>query len=440
MSEKNRSGRGSRSALLLSLVLAVIAAALIVGGVWLVTLGGSVYYVVAGLATATTAWLVFTGCDGRAMATYLGLLALTAVWSVWECGLNVWGLQARLFAPVVLGYWICFPALRPILRVGLPTVALLAVGAVSLPQGFAAPDDPSAPRTPSGGKAGEWRHYGQDLAGTRFSRLSQLTPANVGNLKQAWVYHTGATKGMGFEATPLMVDDTLYLCSPNSVILALDPDTGARRWQFDPKIDSPPAPACRGVAFFEATADTAPCAKRIIFGTADARLMAVDSRTGLLCPGFGQAGTVDLKQGMGNVERGYYYITSAPTIVNGIVVLGGWILDNQHVGEPSGVIRGFDAITGAFVWAWDIDRPNSNAMPEPGKTFSLGTPNSWGPMSGDEALGAGLCPYWQQHTRLFGGQAVSRQRTLFKLGCGSGLAYRQASLELPDRPPRFVGL
>ena len=337
------------------------------------------------------------------MVVFLCLFILTAAWALWESGLDAWGLQARLLAPAVLAYWIVFPALRTSLRIGLPALALIGLIAVSLPDRPALADSAPAPRVLADAQASEWRSYGHDLAGTRFSSASQLTPGNVGNLKQAWVHHAGVAKGMGFEATPLMVDDTLYLCTPNNIVLALDPDTGARRWQFDPRIDSPPAPACRGVTYFEASADNAPCARRILFGTADARLMAVDSRTGQACSGFGSAGSVDLKQGMGVVERGYYYITSAPMIVNGIVVLGGWILDNQHVGEPSGVIRGFDARTGAFVWAWDMDRPDWSGMPGPGKTFSRGTPNAWGPMSGDEALGLVFAPIGNSTPDYWGG-------------------------------------
>src|SRR6185503_15288249 len=115
-----------------------------------------------------------------------------------------------------------------------------------------------------------------------------------------------------------------------------DPETGARRWQYDPKVNAPPAGACRGVAYHVVPNATGACATRIIFGTVDARLMAIDAKDGRPCRDFGTNGAVDLKKGLGSVISGYYYISSAPTIVGGKVVIGGWVTDGQFVGEPSG--------------------------------------------------------------------------------------------------------
>src|SRR3546814_6357477 len=96
--------------------------------------------------------------------------------------------------------------------------------------------------------------------------------------------------------------------------------------------------------------------------TVDARLIALDAVTGARCPGFGRNGQVSLLEGKGDVEKGYYFVTSPPALVRGKLVLGGWVTDGQHVGEPSGVVRAYDAVTGAFSWAFDAGRPDFHGM------------------------------------------------------------------------------
>lgn len=393
---------------LLAIVMAVIAALLIAGGGQLLFLGGSPYYLVAGLMAGATAFLSFRG-DRRAIWIYGALLLLTLVWALWESGGNIWGMQARLFAPLVLGLWVGWPLIR---LAGPKRLAIAAAVLIALPAallGFAnraqtvdaAAPPPSAPS----GSPGEWHHYGQDQGGSRFSGLTQINASNVGKLKQAWVYRTGVNRSeIGFEVTPLMIGDSLYLCTSNNVIIALDAESGKQRWRFDPKADAPPLAACRGVAYFEVPQGSGACARRIIFATTDARLMAVDAADGRPCEQFGANGTVDLKRGMGAIKRGYYYVSSAPALVRGKVVVGGWVMDNQEVGEPSGVIRAFDATTGQFGWAWDMDRPDDPNEPAEGRTYSLGTANSWAPISADEELGLVYIPtgnatpdYWGGH-------------------------------------------
>src|SRR3546814_8438604 len=95
---------------------------------------------------------------------------------------------------------------------------------------------------------------------------------------------------------------------------------------------------------------------------------------------------------MGDVEKGYYFVTPPPALVRGKLVLGGWVTDGQHVGEPSGVVRAYDAVTGAFSWAFDAGRPDFHGMPPEGQEFTHGTPNSWAPMSADEKLGLVYVP------------------------------------------------
>jgi membrane-bound PQQ-dependent dehydrogenase (glucose/quinate/shikimate family) len=217
----------------------------------------------------------------------------------------------------------------------------------------------------------------------------------VSGLKVAWIYRTAdlptaadATASFTFEATPINVGQTLYLCTPYSKVIALDADTGKPRWRFDPHVrtSGTMAHVCRGVAYFE-KADAPECPRRILAATIDARLMALDADTGSVCNTFGTDGFVNLKDGMGFVRPGYVHTTSAPTVTHGLVVLGGLVLDGQEVGEPSGVVRAFDATTGKLAWAWDLGRPGVHGEPPPGGSYTRGTPNAWAPFSADEALG-----------------------------------------------------
>src|SRR5215211_1387382 len=89
-------------------------------------------------------------------------------------------------------------------------------------------------------RAGEWRSYGRDPGGSRYSPLTQITRDNVGRLAEAWVYHHGepvpeaGREGPAFESTPLLVGNLLYVTSPRGRVIALDPESGAERWVFDP--------------------------------------------------------------------------------------------------------------------------------------------------------------------------------------------------------------
>ncbi len=251
---------------------------------------------------------------------------------------------------------------------------------------------------------GEWLHYGNDLGGSRYSPLDQITPANVSGLKQAWVYRTnpGETLKTHLQVTPLMVGDALYVCTATNQVIALDAETGAQRWRWEPPAPNDRRRTCRGVTYYKVPNGVGACAERIFSTTARAQLVALDARTGKPCEGFGTAGLVDLKTGMGEVKPNYYYVTSAPVIIRGRVVMGGWVADNQHVNEPPGVIRAYDAMTGAFSWAFDPGRPEYHGEPLPGETYTLGTPNSWAPMSADETLGLVYAPMGNATPDYFG--------------------------------------
>lgn len=403
-------------ALVMGAILVVIGAVLALGGVWLVLLGGSPYYLAAGAALVASGILIATG---RVLGVWLyaALFVATVIWALWEAGLNGWALLPRVLGPFILLLAVlgCAPRLtpRPQTRKLAGLIAAIASGvmvlgllAVLLTPSSRAGDLPRADRPVAAGDAAgaDWRAYGGTYGAQRYSSLAQLTPGNVGRLKRAWIFHTGdlpATKTArdmyGAETTPLKVGDTLYLCTPKNIIIALDPASGAERWRFDPKVDDKHIPytaACRGVAYYEVpgAAPAAACARRIVEGTLDARLIAVDATTGRPCADFGFGGQVDTAQGIGEHAPGMFSITSAPTIVRGVIVTGHQVLDGQKRDAPSGVIQGFDAVTGKLRWAWDMARPDRSGAPAPGETYTRGTPNMWTTASGDEALGLVYLP------------------------------------------------
>lgn len=393
--------------------LGLIGGVLLAGGGWLLIVGGSAYYILAGLTLTAVAILLWNGRAAAALL-YAGLLVATVLWAVFESGLDRWALMARLVAPAILGLPFLLPSLRG--RTGwdrvagsTPAIVLLLVGAVVLaPSVSAGPGRVHAPSAPGIQAQGEdWLTWGGDNGGARFSKLDQITPANVGRLQVAWTYRTGVPadgKLGNLEVTPLKVGERLFVCNNMSMVDALDPETGKRLWRFDPKIDVRPIPSrtCRGVAYYESASRV--CPQRVIAAAFDAKLWALDARTGQPCSDFGQGGMVDLSRGMGPVGGGYYYVTSAPTIVRGKIVVGGWVMDGQKTNSPSGVVRAYDAVTGGFAWAWDLHKPYDHAQPPAGQTYTLGTPNSWAPMSGDEDLGLVYLPTGNATPDYYGAQ------------------------------------
>ena len=389
---------------MLGALLLAIGVAIALGGVRLLILGGSPYYLAGGLATAAAGWLTWRGRVAGGLI-YAAFLLATLLWALWEAGLDGWQLMPRMVGPAVFGLAFFLPGIRRAMgrKALAPALLGLTMIAITLGTGLrSGPDDVAAVSLPAQtvatpGNDGEWAAFGRDAAGTRFSPLAQITPANVARLEPAWTFRTGVVQGKmksPLEATPIMVGGLLTLCTQTNVVIALDPETGREVWRFDPKVDPTGASTvttCRGVAHHSAPG-AADCPERIITATFDARLIALDARTGKLCSGFGNGGTVDLKQGLGEVLPGFYYVSSAPTIVRGKIVLGGWVADNQSTDEPSGVIRAFDAVTGAFDWAWDAGNPVNAKGPPPGQWYTRSTPNSWAPMSGDEALGLVYVP------------------------------------------------
>lgn len=254
----------------------------------------------------------------------------------------------------------------------------------------------------------EWPQVGGNAGGQRWSPLSDIRKDNVAGLQPAWTYHHGdfskgnSTHGAtAFQATPLLVEGTLYFCTPYNRIIALDAASGAERWKFDPKakLDGVYAPVCRGVAYWkdaQQPASAAECRERIYEATLDARLLAVDAKTGKPCAGFGKAGAVNLLNGLGDVGLAEYYSTSPPLVIRDVVVTGAFVKDGQRTTAPSGALRAYDARSGELRWVWDPVPPGSKAVSaedlRQGGTLTPGTPNVWALMSADTENGLIYAP------------------------------------------------
>lgn len=254
-----------------------------------------------------------------------------------------------------------------------------------------------------------WESWGGDPGGSRFSPLREITPDNVGNLVRAFEFHTGdvaarpseVMRRTKFQATPLFVEDSLIFCSPFNEVIALDPGTGAQKWRYDPKIATNQRPAnryvCRGVTYWidEKAPAGAACRSRIFMGTNDVRLIALDARTGIPCPGFGNGGEVRPEIGMALDWPGEFQITSPPAIGRDVVVIGSAIGDNRRVDAPSGVVRAFDARTGSMRWTFEPLKRGG---------IEAGHANVWAPMSVDAARGLVFLPTSSPSPDFWGGK------------------------------------
>lgn len=420
-------------------------------GVWLIALGGSVYYLVAGALLAIGAGLAWRGRDRIALSLFAAAFLLTLAWSLIEIGGKGWpaawgidlagraGLMAGLLAAVAVAYllWRSPPRSTPRRTAFAGVAAAVAVAALVFiswerteqPSRGAAPA--AGPRIDAGGivagagasqEAGaDWTAYGGALGGRRYSTLRQISTANVSELAEAWTFRSGDLNpeaGRVFyssQNTPIKAQDFLYTCTPTNRVFALDPGTGEVRWSHDPKVpadtmESLFTAACRAVGYHDDAAAAgrpeaiarmpavagvigpvprggSQCHRRVFVATADGRLLALDAVGGFLCPEFGEGGVVDMTADMGLREKGFASNTSGATVVGDLLILGQQVSDNQRRDAPSGVVRAYDARTGELRWAWDALRPDAQATLAPGEIYPRGTPNVWNIISADESLG-----------------------------------------------------
>lgn len=450
MKSVQRASRASTFILLgLGVIIALLGLALAAGGLRLISLGGSWYFLIGGLAMAVSGLLIALRKPAGA-GLFAAFLVVTAIWAVADSGLVFWPLFSRLFM---------FSAIGVVVALAYPLLARSAgrtpgrgaygiAGALALLVAIAAGNmfvaHPSVAPTGSGPgltpvdpahAQKDWGHYGNTEGGSRFAALDQINRSNVDQLKVAWTYHTGdvaISDGNGAEdqLTPLQVGDKVFICTPHNNLIALEADTGKELWKNEINAQSKVWQRCRGMAYFDATREivqpTQPnstpiiaasvpagmnCQRRLLTNTIDARLIAVDADTGEFCRGFGNNGQVDLKAGLGEVPDSYYQLSSAPLMAGTTVVVGGRVADNVQTDMPGGVIRGFDVITGAMRWAFDPGNPQDKQAPADGKTYVRSTPNSWAPMSYDPAMNTVFLPMGSSSTDIYGVERTKLDHT-----------------------------
>ncbi len=267
---------------LLGILLLIMGLALLAGGIKLSMLGGSLYYLLAGIGITLTGILLLA-TRSAALGLYALVLFASTAWALWEVGLDWWQLVPRLALLFGLGIVMLLPWFRrPLLRgqpaplgTGALSIAVVLAGATAVASQFTNPGEikgqldrdavPGMTNTAPAQPDGDWNSYGRSAFGDRYSPLAQITPENAHTLEPAWTYRTGDIPGPGdpgettAENTPLKVNGMLYVCTPHSQVIALDPDTGKEIWRFDPKLSTQKAEnfkgwahmTCRGVTYHD---------------------------------------------------------------------------------------------------------------------------------------------------------------------------------------------
>lgn len=297
---------------------------------------------------------------------------------------------------------------------------LLLLGSLVLLNGC---DRPPPPVAIVPGPTAAWPAWGGTPGGGHFTPLAQITAGNLASLEVAWVHRSGDYRegpnlgtddidmqttlpGSSFQATPIVVEDTLYYCTPFNRVYALDPETGAERWVFDPGVDISKTKVtnCRGVSSWidsEAPAD-AVCRHRIFAPTLDARIIALDGKTGERCAAFSGDGQIELTRDLSTHQPGDYAITSPPAIIGDTLVTGAFVIDAWDTTVPAGVVRAFDVRNGDLRWAWNPVAPGRAAVTADGD-YVPGTTNVWSVISVDEALGHVYVPTGNSSPDYYGG-------------------------------------
>lgn len=410
-----------------SIVMAILGIALLYMGGALIAAGGSPAYAAIALVVLATAVLLFLK-KKAALTVYALLMWAILIWIISEVGFDKWQWIPRgdLFA--LLGFWLALPwVVRPLYQAqdakstrrfhpflgGTVGVMMAMVVAIMFYDPYPVKgeiDSPVAART-ADSAGDDWVAYGGTNEGQRFSQLSQIDAKNVKKLSVAWEYHTGDLRDplkdaseYTFEATPLKVNNRVYLCTAHNEVHALNPETGAVEWKFAREKDRSymqQHQTCRGVSYYAADASPAnasgaaqQCEKRIITATADAKLVALDADTGKLCADFGDNGVVDLSANMGAIRPHALMQTAAPLVAGNLIVVGGSVMDNGfNDGNPSGVIRAYDVHTGKLVWNFDPANPEQTQPIAADQSYPQDTPVAWVGLSADVKNGLVYVPF-----------------------------------------------
>jgi quinoprotein glucose dehydrogenase len=297
--------------------------------------------------------------------------------------------------------------------IGLPLLAGCSPDSAVPGQGELAPPADPARRV-------EWPVHGGDQGAQRYSPLEEITPNNVGSLQLAWEWRTGERELFddegtrirpgSFEATPIMLADTLYLSTPYHHAVALDAASGRELWRFDPgttKVGAAgfghPSFVHRGVAVW-----SGPSERRVFLNSRE-HLLALDAATGLPISSFGREGRVDLTRDLRwPVNPSHYGQSSPPVVWRDLVVVGSAIPDRLIQDRPpTGEVQAFDVRTGRRIWQWNpIPRPGEPGGEtwDPDASDRIGHTNVWAPFSVDTARGLLYLPVSTPTNDWYGGR------------------------------------
>src|SRR6266700_368548 len=255
---------------------------------------------------------------------------------------------------------------------------------------------------------GDWRGYGYDVTGRRFSPLTQINAGNVSRLRPVWKYGTAGAGDANpanrlasrTEAVPIMVGGLLYTPTIQHNIVALEPETGEEVWKYDLGKASG---TLRGVTYWQGDKDAPP---QIFVGTSEGALIALDAKTGKSVPGFGDKGMVDLRPGVTEKFPDAPYHISTPGVIYRNLIIAGAQGKEDDPDGPAMDVRAWDLHTGKLAWTF-------HTIPHPGEPgyetwpkdnwIKAGSPANWGAATVDVQRGLIFLPIGQPASQYYGG-------------------------------------
>jgi quinoprotein glucose dehydrogenase len=282
-----------------------------------------------------------------------------------------------------------------------------------------------------GAKKGEWRFYGGDSGGTKYTSLDQINKDNAAKLKVAWTWDSPDLPlqkenrmlgSFAFEATPLMVNGTLYTSTSLSQIAAVNAQTGQTIWVFNPEAYKSGRPTNLGFVHRGVTYWSDGRQERVFIATGDAYLWAVDAKTGKAVVDFGEGGRVNLAKAIPLAENARNYaVTSPPVICRDVIVVGSSIFDGPTNKEmPRGDIQAFDVRTGKPLWIFHSTPQEGEYGNETWENESwkyTGNTNVWTLMSADDELGYVYLPFGTPTNDWYGGHRLGNNLFAESLVC-----------------------
>lgn len=284
--------------------------------------------------------------------------------------------------------------------------------------------------------AQQWPQPAGDAAASHYSPLEQITPANVNQLRIIWEWRPNeknlpqyGTRPGAFQASPIVIDNVMYVSTMYYGVAALDATTGKELWRYDSKAyeDGQPPNGTgfvhRGVVAWKdpSTSLGAGGAWRIILN-ARYKLIELDAKTGTPVTSFGNNGIVDLSEGLvWAINRKHYTNTSPPVVYKDLVIVGNGVGDRlTYKNDPPGDVRAFNARTGKLVWTFHTIPQRGefgNNTWDNGSWQFTGHTNVWAPMSLDDTRGLLYMPVSTPSNDYYGGRRPGQNLFAESLVC-----------------------